>query len=108
MPRRPRRRQLAKVGKIWMLGRKPWRIDVLTQIDGVTFPEVWRGRVEAAFVSASLPAIGLAELLRNKRAAGRPKDLSDVASLEAHHTIRRLKPQASKKRVKGRVRRRQR
>ncbi|HEY6556951.1 MAG TPA: hypothetical protein VI072_06745 [Polyangiaceae bacterium] len=74
---------LAQLGKIWMLGRKPWRIDILTQIDGVEFSEVWRGRVELQFEKGRLPVIGVAELIRNKRAAGRPKDLGDVAALEA-------------------------
>ena len=79
----PRVEQLAQAGKIWMLGRKPWRIDILTEIDGVTFREAWRGRVQVPFAFASVPVIGLEQLLSNKRAAGRPKDLSDVASLEA-------------------------
>jgi hypothetical protein len=73
---------LAEPGKIWMVGRKPWRIDILTRIDGVTFREVWKGRIEVPFEPASLAVIGLTELLRNKRASGRPKDLSDVDSLE--------------------------
>jgi hypothetical protein len=29
---------LATPGKVFMLGRKPYRIDILTAIDGVTFP----------------------------------------------------------------------
>lgn len=102
----PRAEQLAKVGKIWMLGRKPWRIDILTEIDGVTFREVWRGRVHAAFAFASVPVIGLEELLRNKRAAGRPKDLGDVASLEALQSpsIRKRRPsrEPAKKRPRSR------
>ncbi len=78
----PSAEALAVPGKIWMLGRKPWRIDVLTAIDGVTFREAWRGRVHADFDAGALPVLGLEELIRNKRAAGRPKDLADVARLE--------------------------
>lgn len=92
--------RLAKRGTIWMLGRKPWRIDILTKIDGVTFPEAWRGRVEVPLGAAPLPVIGLAELLRNKRAAGRPKDLADVASLEAIHGKASRRTRASHERVK--------
>lgn len=98
--------RLAKRGTIWMLGRKPWRIDILTQIDGVTFSEVWRGRVEVVFGAALLPVIGLAELLRNKRAAGRPKDLADIASLEAHNGKASRRPRARRERVKPSPRRR--
>jgi hypothetical protein len=61
-----------------------WRIDILTGIDGVTFDEAWQGRVEAEFIAEPLYVIGRAALIKNKRAAGRAKELSDVASLEAH------------------------
>jgi hypothetical protein len=48
----PPAEELAKADRIFMLGRKPWRIDVLTGIDGVTFSEAWTSRVEAEFVPA--------------------------------------------------------
>jgi len=70
-------------GKIWMLGRKPWRIDVLTKISGVTFARAWQGRVEADFILRPLFVIGRRELIANKRASGRDKDLRDVAMLQA-------------------------
>jgi hypothetical protein len=73
---------LAAPDKVFMLGRKPNRIDILTGIDGVTFSEAWQGRVEAEFVASPLYVIGRRELLANKRAAGRPKDLLDVSALE--------------------------
>ena len=73
---------LLEPGKIWMIGRKPRRIDILTEIDGVTFEECWNGRTEAEFSSAPIPVIGRVELLKNKRVSGRLKDLADVAKLE--------------------------
>ncbi|MBI2391573.1 MAG: nucleotidyl transferase AbiEii/AbiGii toxin family protein [Deltaproteobacteria bacterium] len=76
--------ELARPDRIFMLGRKPWRIDVLTGIDGVSFRTAWASRVEARFEAAPLYVIGRAALLANKLAAGRPKDLLDVAMLEAH------------------------
>jgi hypothetical protein len=79
----PSARALAVPGKIWMLGRKPWRIDVLTKISGVTFARAWRGRVEADFTLRPLFIIGRRELIANKRASGRDKDLRDVAMLQA-------------------------
>lgn len=74
--------ELATKDRVFMLGRKPWRIDILTGIDGVTFEEAWTGREEADFHGIRLPMIGRAELLKNKRASGRKKDLVDVALLE--------------------------
>lgn len=75
---------LAKPNKVFMLGQKPWRIDVLTAIDGVSFRQAWSTRVEARFVATPLYVIGREMLIKNKRAAGRDKDLLDVALLEAH------------------------
>jgi len=85
--------ELAKPRKIFMLGRKPWRIDVLTGIDGVTFRQAWATRVEADFVATPLFVIGRDALIANKRAARRDKDLLDVALLERHP-----RPKPSKKR----------
>lgn len=73
---------LAMPDKVFMLGHKPWRIDILTGIDGVSFREAWAGRVKAEFVATPLFVIGRHALIKNKRAAGRDKDLLDVAQLE--------------------------
>jgi len=45
----PSVKALATPDKIFMLGRKPWRIDILTGIDGVTFRRAWASKVEADF-----------------------------------------------------------
>lgn len=76
--------ELAAPDRVFMLGRKPWRIDILTGIEAVTFEEAWEGRVEASFQAEPLWLIGRDALLKNKRAAGRKKDLIDVALLELH------------------------
>jgi hypothetical protein len=78
-----------------MLGRKPWRIDILTGIDGVTFAEAWASRVEAEFVSRPLFVIGRDALVANKRAAGRDKDLLDIALLERHGPKRPKRPRVT-------------
>ncbi len=74
--------ELSLPDKIIMLGRKPWRIDILTGIDGVTFRQVWATKVEAEFATKPLYVIGRAALIANKRASARDKDLLDVALLE--------------------------
>ena len=85
--------------KVWMLGRKPNRIDILTKIDGVTWKEVWKGRVRVDFEGGALFVIGPAELLRNKRAAGRPKDLADVHVIERHAPTLRPRRTPKKRRA---------
>ncbi len=48
------------------------------------FEQAWPNRQDAAFsADVRCPVIGLRDLLTNKRAAGRPQDLADVAALEA-------------------------
>jgi len=79
----PDAHELAKPGLVWMLGRKPRRIDILTGISGVTFVEAARGSVDVTVVGTVVPVIGRAALIRNKVASGRPKDLLDVAMLDA-------------------------
>jgi hypothetical protein len=64
------------------IGVEPGRIDVLTKVSGVGFTAAWEGRMEASFGGVRAHVIGLAELIANKRAAGRPQDLADVAMLE--------------------------
>ena len=65
-----------------MLGREPFRIDILTDIPAVTFDEAWKGRIHVVLDGVSLPVIGKRELIRNKRAVGRLQDLADAEALE--------------------------
>ena len=72
---------LATPGKVFMLGRPPYRLDILTAIDGVTFAEAWRSRIGVETRAGRIEVIGRAALLANKIAAGRPKDLADIVAL---------------------------
>ena len=71
----------ATPGKIVQLGVAPNRVDLLTTIDGVTFAEAWHGRVSGHYGREAVDYIGRAELIRNKRASGRPQDLLDIEGL---------------------------
>jgi len=59
-------------------------IEVLTKTSGVRFDDAWPARRELTIHGRRIPYLGRAALLANKRAAGRPKDVADVAWLEAH------------------------
>jgi len=63
------------------MGVPPVQIHVMSHIDGVTWDEVWEGRRMESIDAESIPFIGRDALVRNKRAAGRPKDLADVDAL---------------------------
>ncbi len=68
----------------YRFGIKPNLIEVLTTIDGVDFDEAWANHRELSLEGRTIPFMGRAALIKNKRAAGRPKDLADVAWLEEH------------------------
>lgn len=67
--------------KVIEMGVAPVQIHVMSQIDGVTWDEVWASREIGPFGARAVPFIGREAFLRNKRAAGRPKDLADVEAL---------------------------
>jgi hypothetical protein len=69
-------------GQFVQLGYPPNRIDLLTAIEGVSFEEAWAGRVEDFFGKEKVSFLGKGELIRNKKAVGRPQDLADLAVLQ--------------------------
>ncbi len=72
----------AKTGSTLRFGEAPAQIDVLLQVSGVDFNIVDKNAVGGRYGEIHVRFIGLDDLLVNKRAAGRPKDLADVAALE--------------------------
>ena len=72
----------ATVGNVVQLGQPPRRIDVLTSIDGADFASAWDRRIVATVGDCSMPVLSYRDLLRNKRATARPKDVQDVLMLE--------------------------
>ena len=71
-------------GTVFQIGLPPARIDILSGITAVTFDEAWPRRLVVEVAEGlHVPILGRDDFIRNKRAVGRPKDLSDVAWLEA-------------------------
>jgi hypothetical protein len=70
-------------GSIFQMGQPPERIDILQNIDGISFDEAWKNRVEGA-IDEDTPAtvISRDDLIRNKLASGREQDLLDVKVLQ--------------------------
>ena len=69
---------------VFQIGVAPRRIDIMTSISGVKFVNALRNasRVDAeAFV---IPVLSRADLIKNKEASGREKDLLDVKILRRH------------------------
>jgi hypothetical protein len=67
------------------IGVPPRRIDILTVISGIVFAEAWPRRQATTLGDVPCAVIGLDDLIANKRAAARPKDLGDVDALTRIH-----------------------
>ncbi len=76
-------RDLEAPGVGLQIGVPPQRIDVITHVSGLCFEDAWPNRIDVDLgAGLRAPFLGRAELIQNKRAAGRPQDLADVAALE--------------------------
>ena len=73
---------LVHLGTVFQIGVPPFRIDVLTAIDGVAFDDAWRDRLQTVFGEQPAPVISREWLIVNKKASGRLQDLADVERLE--------------------------
>ena len=73
---------LSEPDLVYQIGVEPNRLDVLTAIDGVPFVTAWAARVAGTYGDERMWVIGLDDLIENKRAAGRERDILDVRELE--------------------------
>lgn len=69
--------------RVIQMGVEPVQIHVMCDISGVTWDDAWAGHEAGRCGSHELPFIGHREFVRNKRAAGRLKDLADLEALGA-------------------------
>ena len=68
-------------GNIVRMGIPPMRIEVLDDIDGVSFQDCYEGRIVTQIDDVSVDMISLKDLRKNKKASGRYKDLDDLENL---------------------------
>jgi hypothetical protein len=73
---------LEKDGTIFQIGVAPRRIDIITALTGLKFEDAYRNSVLVNIdgIEIHIPSIG--DLIINKRATGRTKDLADAEALE--------------------------
>jgi hypothetical protein len=77
------REDLLQEGMVFQIGVAPRRIDIITSASGLEFEETY-GRslaVDIGGIEVHIPSV--ADLIRNKRATGRTKDLADAEALES-------------------------
>jgi hypothetical protein len=68
--------------RVIQLGFPPVRIDLMTSLTGLTWDEIATGKIAGLLGKVPVQYLGKAELIRNKRAVGRAKDLADIESLQ--------------------------
>ena len=67
--------------QVIQLGVAPVRVDLLTSITGLSWEEVFASCVPSYYGDVPVNYIGREELISNKRAVGRAKDLADLEAL---------------------------
>ncbi len=75
-------KDFATTGNVYQIGLPPVRIDVLTSIAGVSFDEAESGFTKSKLGDELVSFLGIDAQIRNKRAAGRTKDIADAEALE--------------------------
>ena len=70
-----------KPGQIIQLGVPPVRVDIVTSITAVSWKEAESNRVKGNYGDIEVHYIGRDQLITNKKAVGRKKDLADLEAL---------------------------
>ncbi len=68
-------------GSVLTFGVVPTRVDLINEIDGVTFEAARPNVVRGTYGNVEVTFIGLADLIKNKKATPRAKDKGDVEEL---------------------------
>lgn len=71
-----------KPDTIFQIGIRPNRIDLITGISGITFSEAYKNKVKSSFGTEKVYFIAAKDLLKNKKAAARSKDIADAVVIE--------------------------
>ncbi len=68
---------------VFQIGVAPRRIDIITSASGLRFAEAFESSLSTEIDGIEVHVLSLADLIRNKRAVGRTKDLADAEALES-------------------------
>jgi hypothetical protein len=69
-------------GRIFRMGRPPMRIEIINQASGIDIKDCYARRKVVNADGVAIPVISREDLIINKKASGREKDLADVRNLE--------------------------
>ena len=74
--------EFAEYGMIFQIGVAPCRVDIISKISGVSYTDAVTRAVPKIIDGIPVRVISLDDLIANKKASGRAKDLADVEVLE--------------------------
>ncbi len=70
-----------KPGMVVQLGVPPVRVDLITSITGVPWEQAYKNRIRGKYSDVTVNYISRDDLIANKRATARKKDIADVEAL---------------------------
>jgi hypothetical protein len=76
---------------VYQIGVPPNRIDIIMGLENITFDAAWKNRYETTYAEEKVYVVSRDDLIKIKRAAGRPQDLEDVKGLESSQKFARPK-----------------
>jgi len=74
---------LQKEGTVFQIGVAPRRIDIITAASGLQFEEAYARSLSVTIEGIEVRILSIDDIIRNKRASGRTKDLADAETLES-------------------------
>ncbi|MFO8165644.1 MAG: nucleotidyltransferase [Desulfatiglandales bacterium] len=73
---------LEREGTVFQIGVEPRRIDIITAASGLQFDEAFSRAMEVEIEGMNIRIPTIPDLICNKRASGRTKDIADAETLE--------------------------
>ena len=68
---------------VYQIGVAPIRVDIIMGLPGISFDSAWKNRVRSKYEEARINIIGIKDLIKSKKKAGRPQDRLDLNRLTA-------------------------
>jgi len=69
-------------GNVFRMGRSPVQIDIINEASGIDFEDCYKRRNVISIEGIEISTISRDDLIKNKKASARHRDLADVESLE--------------------------
>jgi len=70
------------IGRVFRMGRSPLRIDIINQASGIDIKDCYSRRKTVTIDGVAVSVISREDLIKNKKASGREKDIADAKMLE--------------------------